>query len=103
MARTRDSHSLRESDGVPLDCGQQLREHQTAARTHLFSNFAESNSLEVPASCLARETIRTAFPSDAGVIKYIDPISVRQGEGDILLPEQDGDLASLPQHFQGLR
>jgi hypothetical protein len=61
---------------------------------------ALSAELEIAGSHLGREPCRFAFPNNPGVFKHIDTIGMWQREGNVLFPEQHGDLSRLTQAFE---
>src|SRR5574337_1261341 len=60
-------------------------------------------ALQVVGAGFLREARRVAFPGDARVLEHVDPVRVRQREGDVLLAQQHGQRRGLAQRLQRLR
>src|SRR5665213_4153231 len=58
---------------------------------------------EIALAGLRREAAGVAFPDDPRMLQHIDPVGMRQREGDILLAQQHRDRRGLAQFFQRLR
>ena len=59
--------------------------------------------LEILRPGFRREAGRLPLPNDPAVFKHIDAVCVGQGEGDVLLAEEHGDVGRLPKALERLR
>jgi hypothetical protein len=64
-----------------------LRAPGPVAKTGRSQTSQTGGVLQITGADVGGETRRLAFPDDAGVFEHIDPVGVRQREGDVLLAE----------------
>ena len=68
----------------------------------LDGSAVTGSPLQILRSGFRSEAARVALPGDPAVFKHVNPVGVGQGEGDVLLTEEHGDVGCLPEPLERL-